>query len=100
MSEPCTRCGKVHTPQPVIHICDMAEGRRRVRRRCPWHKRLCYGVMTEYYDTVRVSFNCGTWIDYGYGLYDIPQEVKRKRWRDKKRRHRANVTRRLAEVGA
>jgi hypothetical protein len=54
-------------------ICDMREAPdRRVRRRCPLDKRLCYGQLAEYYDTRRVFFDCGTVLDYGYGYWTKP----------------------------
>lgn len=61
-------------------LCDLREKPdRRVRRRCPFHKRLCYGRLAEYYDTVRVYFDCGTELDYGYGYWRAPAKPRRAR---------------------
>ncbi len=45
----------------------------RTRRYCPYHKRLCYGSLLECYDTTRVFFDCGTFVDYGYGYWEEPR---------------------------
>ncbi len=51
--------------------------KKRTRRYCPYHKRLCYGFKQEYYDTLRIFFDCGTMVDTGYGSYDPPKLYKR-----------------------
>ena len=61
----------------------------RVRQRCPFHKRLCYGDKQEFYDTTRVYFDCGTVADYGYDEWTAPRSVQRRKWREAKRRQRA-----------
>ncbi len=61
----------------------------RIRRWCPYHQRLCYGERQAFYDTIRLFFDCGTFIDTGYGYWREPQTVTRTRWREAKRRHRA-----------
>lgn len=71
-----------------LHIY-RADNERRTRRTCPYHKKSEYGNLQEYYDTVRVFFDCGTLADYGYGFYRIPQAVQREQWRATKRRQRA-----------
>ena len=58
-----------------IHIYT-ADKQKRVRRKCPYHKHLCFGILQEFYDTVRVFFDCGTSVDYGYGEWRPPQKKK------------------------
>jgi len=48
----------------------------RTRVMCPHHKHLCYGEKQEFYDTVRIFLDCGTFIDYGYGYYEPPKLYK------------------------
>ncbi len=43
---------------------------------CPYHKRLEFGELHEYYDTRQIVFDCGTFADYGYGYYDPPKLYK------------------------
>ena len=76
----CPKCGKQHEPSPILHLYQAANVRR-TRRRCPYHKRLCYGERQEYYDTIHVFFDCGTSADYGYGVWREPPEVTRTRRR-------------------
>ena len=45
----------------------------RTRAMCPHCKHLCYGERQEFYDTVRIFFDCGTYADYGYGYYQPPK---------------------------
>lgn len=52
------------------------ENPKRVRRKCPYHKHLCYGELQEFYDTARVFFDCGTFVDYGYGYFERPKLYK------------------------
>lgn len=59
----------------ALHIFTAANVR--VRRKCPFHKRLCYGNRQEYYDTVRIFFDCGTMADYGYGEWTPPPKKRR-----------------------
>ena len=42
---------------------------------CPYHKRLCYGGMQEYYDTTIICFDCGTLINGEY--WEAPRMYKR-----------------------
>jgi len=37
---------------------------------------LCYGERQEFYDTTRIFFDCGTFVDYGYGYYEPPKLYK------------------------
>lgn len=68
---------------PVVHICDLRVAPdRRVRRECPWHKRLCYGNLIECYDTIRVQFDCGTLLDYGYEEWRPPEAAVRRKRRE------------------
>lgn len=56
-------------------LCSMEEKpMRRTRRRCPFHQCLHYGRLRIYYDTVRVFFDCGTVLDYGYGYWQKPSK--------------------------
>jgi hypothetical protein len=55
-----------------IHIY-RCENPTRTRAMCPHHKHLCYGERQEFYDTVRIFFDCGTFADYGYGYYEPPK---------------------------
>ena len=59
----------------MIHIFT-TDDRKRTRRLCPYHKHLCYGELTEYYDTTHVVFDCGTFVDYGYGQWNPPPKKK------------------------
>lgn len=82
----CPTCGKRHKRHKYTGaICDMATGERRTRRRCPFHEHLCYGRLVEYYDTVRMFFDCGTFADYGYREWRLPEGVSERRWREIKR---------------
>lgn len=65
----------IETPIPSIHIY-RANTITRVRRRCPYHNHLCFGDMHEYYDTVRIAFDCGTQVDFGYGGWTPPPKAK------------------------
>ncbi len=58
-----------------IHIY-RCEHPARTRARCPFHKHLCYGERQDFYDTMRIFFDCGTMVDYGYGYYDPPKLYK------------------------
>ena len=60
----------------TLHIYT-ANKKVRVRRKCPFHKHLCFGTLHEYYDTTKVFFYCGTVVDYGYGEYTPPRKYKR-----------------------
>jgi hypothetical protein len=53
-----------------IYRCEKPQ---RTRAMCPHHKHLCYGEKQEFYDTTRVFFDCGTFVDYGYGYYQPPK---------------------------
>ena len=59
----------------TLHVYQ-ANKQKRVRRKCPYHKHLCYGTLYEYYDTSRVTFDCGANIDYGYGEWREPPKKK------------------------
>lgn len=59
-----------------IHIY-RCESPTRTRAMCPHHKRLCYGERQEFYDTTRIFFDCGTYLDYGYGYYEPPKLYKK-----------------------
>ena len=59
----------------AIHIYT-ANKKERVRHKCPYHKHPCYGTQHEYYDTVKVFFDCGTVADYGYGYHEPPRLYK------------------------
>jgi len=48
----------------------------RTRAMCPFHKHLCYGERQDFYDTMRIFFDCGTFADYGYGYYEPPKRYK------------------------
>lgn len=50
--------------------------RERTRAMCPHHKHLCYGEKQEFYDTIRIFFDCGTMVDFGYGYFDPPKLYK------------------------
>lgn len=58
-----------------IHIY-RCENPTRTRSICPHHKHLCYGERQEFYDTLRIFFDCGTVADYGYGYYDPPKQYR------------------------
>ena len=45
----------------------------RTRVMCPHHKHLCYGEKQDFYDTTRLFFDCGTFVDYGYGYFEPPK---------------------------
>lgn len=49
---------------------------KRTRRQCPFHKKLEYGELQEFYDTTRIFFDCGTFVDGGYGYYVPPKQYK------------------------
>ena len=59
----------------TIHIY-RCENPKRTRRKCPYHKKLEYGELQEFYDTTRIFFDCGTLLDYGYGYYEKPKLYK------------------------
>ncbi len=59
----------------TLHIYT-SHDRKRVRRKCPYHKHLCYGEEARYYDTTSIFFDCGTSVDYGYGEWRPPENVK------------------------
>lgn len=44
----------------------------RTRKICPYHKKLEYGELQDFYDTRRIFFDCGTIVDCGYGYYEPP----------------------------
>ena len=58
-----------------VHIY-RCENSIRIRAMCPHHKHLCYGERQDFYDTVRVFFDCGTFGDSGYGYYEPPKLYK------------------------
>ncbi len=58
-----------------LHIY-RCENPTRTRAMCPHHKHLCYGERQEFYDTTRMFFDCGTFVDYGYGYYEPPKLYK------------------------
>ena len=59
----------------AVHIY-RCENPKRTRRICPFHKKLEYGELQEFYDTTRMFFDCGTFLDYGYGYYELPKTYK------------------------
>ena len=59
----------------VLHIY-RCENPKRIRRLCPYHKKLEYGELQEFYDTSRIFFDCGTFVDSGYGYYEPPKLYK------------------------
>lgn len=61
-----------------LHIY-RCESPQRTRRLCPQHKKLEYGELQDFYDTRRIFFDCGTFVDYGYGYYEPPKKYKRLR---------------------
>jgi len=36
-----------------------------------------YGELQEFYDTTRIFFDCGTFLDCGYGYYEPPKLYKK-----------------------
>jgi len=58
-----------------IHIY-RCENPTRTRAICSHHKHLCYGERQAFYDTTRIFFDCGTFVDYGYGYYEPPKLYK------------------------
>lgn len=60
----------------VLHVY-RCENPKRTRRLCPFHKKMEYGELQEFYDTTRVFFDCGTFVDHGYGYYELPTRYKR-----------------------
>ncbi len=72
--------GTVTDQELLGAICDLVIAPpRRTRKRCPVHEKLHYGTWKEYYDTMRMFFDCGTMADYGYGYYEPPPKVRQKR---------------------
>ncbi len=59
----------------TLHIY-RCENPKRTRRLCPHHNQLEYGELQEFYDTTRIFFDCGTFVDYGYGYYEPPKLYK------------------------
>jgi hypothetical protein len=59
----------------MIHIY-RCENPQRTRALCPHHKHLEYGECQDFYDTRRIFFDCGTFVDYGYGYYEPPKLYK------------------------
>lgn len=59
----------------TIHVYT-PDKRTRVRRKCPYHKHLCYGSLAEYYDTAYLTFDCGTQIDFGASEWRLPPKKK------------------------
>lgn len=72
----CSDCGKVHPPY-VLHIFNDWDPLR-FRWWCPHHLRLCYGDAKVYYDTTHLLFDCGTYVDWGYGEWFRPKKEGRK----------------------
>mgnify|MGYP001562260485 CR=1 FL=1 len=62
----------------TLHIYK-CENPKRTRRLCPHHRKLEYGELRDFYDTIRIFFDCGTFVDYGYGYYKPPLKYKRLR---------------------
>ncbi len=58
-----------------LHIY-RCENPTRTRAICPHHKHLCYGERQQFYDTTRIFFDCGTFVDYGYQYYEPPKLYK------------------------
>lgn len=56
----------------AVHIY-RCENPTRTRAMCPHHKHQCYGERQEFYDTTRIFFDCGSFVDYGYGYYELPK---------------------------
>lgn len=59
----------------TLHIY-RCENPTRTRAICPHHKHLCYGERQDFYDTRQIFFDCGTFVDYGYGYYKPPKLYK------------------------
>lgn len=59
----------------TLHIY-RCENPIRTRAMCPHHKLLEYGEKQEFYDTTRIFFDCGTFVDYGYEYYEPPKLFK------------------------
>lgn len=59
----------------TLHIY-RCENPKRTRQTCPHHNKLEYGELQEFCDTIRVFFDCGTFVDYGYGYYEKPKLYK------------------------
>lgn len=59
----------------TIHVYQ-ADSLKRTRRHCPYHKQLCYGTLGFYYDTTHLSFDCGTFVDFGYEYWKPPPKSK------------------------
>lgn len=59
----------------TLHIFT-ANQTKRFRRKCPYHKKLEYGTRGDYYDTVHWNFDCGTFVDAGYGEWTPPPKSK------------------------
>lgn len=68
-------------------VCDLRiEKDRSVRRRCPKCKKLRYGRMVHYYDTVRVFLECGVMLDFGYECWMIDDREKSRQWHGQRTR--------------
>lgn len=61
------------------------EADRRVRRRCPKCRKLRYGDLRHYFDTVRVFLQCGVMVDSGYGYWAIDDPEQSRKWHRRKR---------------
>lgn len=58
-----------------LHIY-RCENPKRTRRVCPHHKKLEYCELQEFYDTLHIFFDCGTFVNTGYGYYEPPRLYK------------------------
>ena len=67
---------KIPATESGIHIY-RCEHPKRTRKLCPHHKRLEHGELQDFYDTRRIFFDCGTFVDYGYGYYEPPKLYKK-----------------------
>lgn len=86
----CTNCGEQHPPRSNVHIY-WADASKRTRKRCPYHKRLCYATRKDYYDTVHYFFDCGTFLDAGYGEWRKPKDVLKAERRAARERRKARL---------
>lgn len=59
-----------------LHIY-RCENPKQTRALCPHHRKLEYGELQDFYDTRRIFFDCGTFVDYGYGYYEPPKLYKK-----------------------
>ena len=60
--------GRIVRQGPQVHVFGpWGHPRGRTRLWCPDHQQLHYATVTLYYDTWHISFDCGAFVDAGYG---------------------------------